>query len=138
MWRIMLGFFVLSPAVAWAASICPAQIEISETTKASPPGFTVFFDFDNATKPHPLVGMDFFVGRLSDDGLDIPNPVSPSETNWGFPAKERVWVICRYRDSDLTLAHELPLNTTTCDIKLSDPQNGPLIGQRLVSSTKCR
>jgi len=131
----LLIFFVLSPVIACAASPCPAQIGISESTKVIPPGFRVFLE--DGTKERLLIGMEFYVGKLDISGLLIPDPIKKFQTIWQFPKVQPIWIICDYQDTDLTLAREMPSETSSCTVTLSDPQNGALTGQRLVSSTKC-
>jgi hypothetical protein len=134
MWRFFV-FLLFYPVTVGATSICPSQIDVLENLKILPPGFSIFLE-DNSWA-RPLTGLDFYDGRPENLVLQIPRSPSDSETIWRFVSTDPIWVVCHYKDSGLTLTRELPLKTTTCMVKLSDPQNGTLIGQRLVSSTTC-
>ncbi len=61
MWRVVGSCFFLFPVIGSATELCPAQINISESTKAIPPGFNIFLQ--DSTWPRPLIGLDFYDGK---------------------------------------------------------------------------
>jgi hypothetical protein len=134
MWRFTIVLFVLFPFAALADGLCPAQIYLSESTKNIPPGFAINTD---GIGLRMLSGIRFFIGRPEKLGEIIPDSPNDYESIWQFAPTDPVWIVCSYRDSGLTLTRQLPPKTTTCRTKWSDPYNGALAGQRLVSSTKC-
>lgn len=116
---------------------CPMKVEVKQALAAQQPGWTAGLD----TLPTEAAGVSVFEGPpeemadlVPDDGKEAANSRSDI---WNLPKSDRgYWLVCRYANTTVTLAHQLPASVTRCEA-VYEKQQTFAGGAPVMCSSKC-
>jgi hypothetical protein len=116
---------------------CPMKVEVKQALAAPPSGWTAGLD----KLPTEAAGVSVFEGPpeemadlVPDDGKDASDTRSDI---WNLPHSDRgYWLVCRYANTTVTLARQLPASVTRCEA-VYEKQQTFAGGAPVMRSSKC-
>jgi len=97
---------------------CPKAIKVHQTIDATPQGWTA----DTDGSDHILAGVTFFSGppeekaSLVYDNWKKRDGLAYAVWNFQPDSTHRIWLSCRYANTDVVLTKELPEKISQCNV----------------------
>jgi len=133
----LLTLVACLPSAVLADVGCPMKVEVRQALAAPQPGWTAGLD----KLPTEAAGVSVFEGLpeemadlVPDDGKDAADTRSDI---WNLPQSDRgYWLVCRYSNTTVTLARQLPATVTRCEA-VYEKQQTFAGGAPVVRSVEC-
>ncbi len=122
----MIAFLFLALTPVPVTPQCPNEIKTEQSALNMPVGWSSSIDSVNAREY--LEGVSFYSGppaQMADLVPDDENAKQPSL--WTFAPGEKIWMVCRYANTKVRLARELPKDTKQCRVSWGKKSEDPLI-----------
>jgi len=109
---------VLIPAAFASDDYCPASVAAKQEIQNAPAGWLAA----QSDLPSPLSGITLYSGPPSEkaslvyDKWTKRNGLAYAVWTFVHNTPERIWLVCNYANTTVTLAKELPKVTSECDV----------------------
>lgn len=134
---------LLAGTACRAAELCPATLTTEQQALNVPKDYQAYHDpgHEDPAAPNELYDVWLSTGNPQSFDWLRPDGANNKMEFWNiayFQKASDVWVLCRYTNTELTLAKKLPRNLTRCTVHFVDAKHVFMQGEPVISSSECQ